>query len=61
MRIITQESRSDIYEYVENKIGWLAPSIRPDLIIRDRKEVLAIADAKYKDRLDHAPTSRELY
>jgi len=61
MRISTQESRSDIYEYVENTSGWSTPSIRPDLVIRDRKEVVAIADAKYKNRLDHAPSSGELY
>ena len=61
MRISTLESRSDIYEYVENTSGWSAPSIRPDLVIRDRKEVVAIADAKHKNRLDHAPSSGELY
>ena len=61
MRIGVQDVRSDVFSYVENAGGWNQPTIRPDFVIRRRKEVVAVADAKYKNRHENPPSSAELY
>ena len=61
MRIGVQDVRSDVFSYVENAGGWNQPSIRPDFVVRRRKQVVAIADAKYKNRHENPPSSAELY
>ncbi len=61
VRVFTQEVRSDVFGYVENVRGWKEPAIRPDFVFRRQRQVVAIADAKYKNRHEHPPTSAELY
>ena len=61
VEVATQESRSDVFSYLENPGGWQRPTIRPDLVFRRRGEVVAVGDAKYKNRYEHPPTTSELY
>jgi 5-methylcytosine-specific restriction enzyme subunit McrC len=61
MRISAQDVRSDVFSYLNNSAGWKKPTIRPDFVLRQRDQVIAIADAKYKNRYEHPPTSTELY
>jgi 5-methylcytosine-specific restriction enzyme subunit McrC len=61
VRIGTQEVRSDVFTYLENGGGWNQPTIRPDFVFRRRKQVVAVADAKYKNRHENPPSSAELY
>ncbi|NCA71733.1 MAG: hypothetical protein EOM91_16970 [Sphingobacteriia bacterium] len=55
IRVSTQEVQSDVFSYLENAGGWRQPSIRPDFVFRCRRGVIAVADAKYKDRHEHPP------
>ena len=61
VRITTQDVRSDVFSYLENAGGWKQPTIRPDFVFRRRRKVVAVADAKYKNRHEHPPSSAELY
>lgn len=61
VRIGTQEVRSDVFSYLENAGGWNQPTIRPDFVLYRRKHVVAVADAKYKNRYENPPSSAELY
>lgn len=61
VRIDTQDVRSDVFSYVQNARGWKRPTIRPDFVFRRGQTVFAIADAKYKNRHEHPPSSAELY
>lgn len=61
VRISAQDVRSDVFSYLENSGGWNQPTIRPDFVFRRRRKVVAVADAKYKNRHEHPPTSAELY
>lgn len=61
VQVSSQEVRSDVFSYLDNAAGWNQPTIRPDFVIRRWRTVIAIADAKYKNRHEHPPTSAELY
>jgi 5-methylcytosine-specific restriction enzyme subunit McrC len=61
VRIGIQDVRSDVFTYLENGGGWNQPTIRPDFVFRRRKQVVAVADAKYKNRHENPPSSAELY
>lgn len=61
LRVSAQDVRSDVFSYLENAGGWKQPTIRPDFVFRQRRRVVAVADAKYKNRHEHPPTSSELY
>ena len=61
VRISAQDVRSDVFSYLENASGWNQPTIRPDFVFRRRRKVVAVADAKYKNRHEHPPTSGDLY
>lgn len=61
IRISAQDVRSDVFSYLENAGGWNQPTIRPDFVFRQRRRVIAVADAKYKNRHEHPPSSAELY
>lgn len=61
IRISAQDVRSDVFSYLENAGGWNQPTIRPDFIVRQRRRVIAVADAKYRNRHEHPPSSAELY
>lgn len=61
IRVSTQEVQSDVFSYLENAGGWKRPTIRPDFVFRSRRGVIAVADAKYKDRHEHPPAASELY
>jgi 5-methylcytosine-specific restriction enzyme subunit McrC len=58
VRIETQATRCDVFRY-EGREGQL--SIRPDFVITNRGKPIAVADAKYKNRTEHPPSSAELY
>jgi len=59
--IITQDIRRDVFSFIDNEAGWQHPYIKPDLVIHYRGQVVAVADAKYKNRLTHRPSTAELY
>lgn len=61
IRLSAQDVRSDVFSYLENGRGWKQPTIRPDFVFRRGNRVIAVADAKYKNRHEHPPTSAELY
>ena len=61
IRISAQDVRSDVFSYLQNAGGWKKPTIRPDFIFSQHHRVIAVADAKYKNRYEHPPTSAELY
>lgn len=61
LRVSAQDVRSDVFRYVDNASRWRQPTIRPDFVIRGRTGVVAVADAKYKNRHEHPPSSGELY
>jgi len=61
VRVATQDHRTDVFSYLHNTGGWRQPAIRPDFVFRRRAEVIAIGDAKYKDRHEHPPDAAELY
>ncbi len=61
VQVSSQEVRSDVFSYLDNAAGWNQPTIRPDFVLRRWRKVIAIADAKYKNRHEHPPTSAELY
>ena len=60
VRVSVQDVRSDVFSYLENASGWNQPTIRPDFVFRRRGKVVAVADAKYKNRHEHPPDSDEL-
>jgi len=61
IRISAQDVRADVFSYIENAGDWKQPTIRPDFVFRRRGKVVAVADAKYKNRHEHPPTSSDLY
>ncbi len=61
VRVSEQDVRTDVFSYLRNAGGWKQPTIRPDFVFRRKRRVLAIADAKYKNRHEHPPNSAELY
>ena len=60
VRIGMQDVRSDVFSYLENAGGWNQPTIRPDFVFYRHKQVLAVADAKYKNRHENPPSSGRL-
>jgi len=56
VRMSIQDVRFDVFSYLENAGGWNQPTIRPDFVFHRRKQVVAVADAKYKNRLDNPPS-----
>jgi len=60
VHVSTQDVRSDVFSYLENDGGWNQPTIRPDFVFRRRGKVVAVADAKYKNRHEHSPDAGEL-
>lgn len=59
--IETQDIRKDVFRYTINEARRRQPTIRPDLVVyRDGSPVI-VADAKYKNRHQHPPSSAELY
>lgn len=61
IRVESQATDARVFQYVQNHQGWRHPIIRPDFVLRDEQQVLAVADAKYKNRSEHPPTTAELY
>lgn len=61
VRIASQDVRSDVFSYLANAGRWKQPTIRPDFVFRRRTQVVAVADAKYKNRHENPPSSAELY
>jgi 5-methylcytosine-specific restriction enzyme subunit McrC len=61
VRVRMQDVRSDVFSYVENASGWKQPTIRPDFVLYRGRQVIAVADAKYKNRHENPPSSAELY
>ena len=61
VHVTKQDVRSDVFSYIENGGGWNQPTIRPDFVFRWRKRVIAVADAKYKNRTENPPSAAELY
>lgn len=61
VRIGIQDVRSDVFTYLANAGGWNQPTIRPDFVFYRRNQVIAVADAKYKNRHENPPSSAELY
>lgn len=61
VRVAIQDVHSDVFSYLENAGGWHQPTIRPDFVFRRRNQVVAVADAKYKNRHENPPSSAELY
>lgn len=59
--IQSQQSLRDVFSYLQNPAGWQRPRVRPDLILCHHGQPVAIADAKYRDRHDHPPSTQELY
>ncbi len=59
--VFSQKGEKDVFTYLENASGWKNPNIRPDFVVRQRGKVIGVADAKYKNRFDHPPTTAELY
>lgn len=60
-KVITQDVRHGVFAFIENDADWQHPYIKPDLVFRYRGTVVALADAKYKNRLTHRPSTGELY
>lgn len=61
VQISAQDVRADVFSYLENAGGWKQPTIRPDFVLQRRRTVVAVADAKYKNRHEHPPSTAELY
>lgn len=61
IRVHSQDFRSGVFTYLENAGGWRQPTIRPDFVFRQQEHTIAVADAKYKNRVEHPPSSAELY
>jgi 5-methylcytosine-specific restriction enzyme subunit McrC len=59
--VATQSSFGSIYRYTLNPRGWSKPTLRPDLVFHKRGRVMAVGDAKYKDRTDQSLEASELY
>ena len=59
--VVAQDVRHGVFRFLENEAKWQSPYIQPDLVFRYRGTVVAVADAKYKNRLTHRPTSSDLY
>jgi 5-methylcytosine-specific restriction enzyme subunit McrC len=59
--VISQDIRHDVFSFIDNESGWKHPYIKPDLVFRYRNKPVAVADAKYKDRLANRPSTAELY
>lgn len=56
-----QDVRSEMFSYLENPSRWKHPTIRPDFVLKRRGKIVAIADAKYKNRIENPPSSAEIY
>ncbi|MFO1434200.1 MAG: hypothetical protein U1F76_29630 [Candidatus Competibacteraceae bacterium] len=61
IEVISQETRNDVFAYLENPAGWKQPMIRPDLVFRRQGRTVAIGDAKYRDHREQPPDTTELY
>lgn len=59
--VLTQASQSGHFRYVLNPHRWNTPTLRPDLVFLKRGRVLAVGDAKYKNRTDNPPHPSDLY
>lgn len=61
MEVISQETRSDVFAYLENPAGWKQPMLRPDLVFRRQGRTVAIGDVKYRNHREQPPDTTELY
>lgn len=61
LEVITQHSRDDVFAYAHNPYGWRSPRVRPDLVFRQRGQVIAVGDAKYRNHCEQPPSTVELY
>ncbi|MEZ5583054.1 MAG: hypothetical protein R3F37_10100 [Candidatus Competibacteraceae bacterium] len=61
MEVISQDSRTDVFAYLDNPQRWRQPAIRPDFVFQHRGKTCAIGDAKYQDHTRKPPTTAELY
>jgi len=59
--VLTQSSQSGHFRYVLNPHRWNTPTLRPDLLLLKRGRVVAVGDAKYKNRTDAPPSPSDLY
>lgn len=59
--VSSQDTRTDVFAYLENPHGWQRPNIRPDLLFLHEGKPVAIGDAKYRDHYRHPPGTAELY
>lgn len=61
LRVSEQDVERDAFRYIENTNDWNSPRLRPDFVLWHQRRSLAVADAKYKNRHEHPPTTQELY
>lgn len=62
LKVFPQKPLSGAYQYVVNRSGWPNPIVRPDFVVtRDNGATVALADAKYKDRVRFPPSTADLY
>jgi 5-methylcytosine-specific restriction endonuclease McrBC regulatory subunit McrC len=61
MRVVSQDSRADVFAYLDNPQRWRQPAIRPDFVFIQQGKTRAIGDAKYQDHTLKPPTTPELY
>lgn len=59
--VLTQSSQSGHFRYVLNPHRWYSPTLRPDLLFIKRGQIVAVGDAKYKDRTVDPPSPSDLY
>lgn len=60
-QVLTQSSHSEHFSYSENPRRWNRPVMRPDLLFSRSGQIIAVGDAKYKDRVGKGIESSELY
>lgn len=59
--VSAQDRKYGVFRYSVNPQNRYGPSIRPDLVLYSQGQPIIIADAKYKNRVDFAPDSAEIY
>jgi len=61
MKVISQDSRADVFAYLNNPQRWRQPAIRPDFVFLHDGKTCAVGDAKYQDHIRKPPDTQELY
>lgn len=61
IQVLSQDTRTGVFAYLDNPGGWRQPAIRPDLVFMRHGRPLAIGDAKYQDHSRQPPDAAELY